>query len=293
MRDRSENSHASLRPPSDRRRESYTPRVHRTVREPLDLHRSHQVNVVVPNACQCTNRSLLSRASRIGQSRRRENGWRKSSAAISPTTPCQPMVWRCPHFDITSPSFGIGSCDEEVPEGSGVARKRIPAQPAKFSGAKKAHLPAAATRAVANWRSCPDQGRRQLAIMDRESTRLGAPLSVHSRRAWTSKWTPAMRKYRSFIFGSANASYPILCCRPRLAPVREESAKTDRSCDRYESAMAALREDTQTWWSETLVGHPEEFSAELAQVLAPPSASYDEIRAAGWPFPLIRSLLTE
>jgi len=33
-----------------------------------------------------------------------------------------------------------------------------------------------------------------------------------------------VRKYRSFILGSANASYPILCCRSRSAPVREESA---------------------------------------------------------------------
>ena len=29
---------------------------------PLDSHRSHQVNVVVPNNCQCTNSSTLSRA---------------------------------------------------------------------------------------------------------------------------------------------------------------------------------------------------------------------------------------
>ena len=60
-----------------------------------------------------------------------------------------------------------------------------------------------------------------------------------------------------------------------------------------ESAVAALCEDTQTWWSETLAEHPEESPPRLAEGLEPPSASYDEIRAAGWPVPLIRSLLTE
>jgi hypothetical protein len=38
-----------------------------------------------------------------------------------------------------------------------------------------------------------------------------------------------LRKYRSFIVGSANASYPVLCCRSQSAPLREESARTDRS----------------------------------------------------------------
>lgn len=41
----------------------HLPASRRTVREPLDSHRSHQVNVFVPNACQCTKRSRLSRAS--------------------------------------------------------------------------------------------------------------------------------------------------------------------------------------------------------------------------------------
>src|SRR5208337_3278405 len=36
----------------------------------------------------------------------------------------------------------------------------------------------------------------------------------------------ALRKYRSFIVGSANASYPILCCRSRSGRVREESARS-------------------------------------------------------------------
>ena len=39
----------------------------------------------------------------------------------------------------------------------------------------------------------------------------------------------ASRKYRSFIVGSANASYPILYCRSRSAPGREESANSGHS----------------------------------------------------------------
>ena len=42
---------------------SLPPASRRTVREPLDSHRSRQVNVVVPNNYQCTNSSALFRAS--------------------------------------------------------------------------------------------------------------------------------------------------------------------------------------------------------------------------------------
>jgi Reverse transcriptase (RNA-dependent DNA polymerase) len=37
------------------------------------------------------------------------NGLLKSSQVTSPTTPCRPMAWRWPRFDITSKFFGIGS----------------------------------------------------------------------------------------------------------------------------------------------------------------------------------------
>lgn len=43
--------------------EFHLPASRRTVREPLDSHRSHQVNVFVPNAFQCTNSPGFSRAS--------------------------------------------------------------------------------------------------------------------------------------------------------------------------------------------------------------------------------------
>ncbi|RVQ45365.1 hypothetical protein CN059_21595 [Sinorhizobium medicae] len=43
--------------------EFHQPASRRTVREPLDSHRSHQVNVFVPNAFQCTNSPGFSRAS--------------------------------------------------------------------------------------------------------------------------------------------------------------------------------------------------------------------------------------
>ena len=46
----------------------------------------------------------------------------------------------------------------------------------------------------------------------------GAPKAKKSSR------TSQTRKYRSFVVSSANASYPILCCSSRSAPVREESA---------------------------------------------------------------------
>ncbi|RWG77515.1 MAG: hypothetical protein EOQ70_32130 [Mesorhizobium sp.] len=41
----------------------HLPASRRTVREPLDSHRSHQANVFVPNAFQCTNSPGFSRAS--------------------------------------------------------------------------------------------------------------------------------------------------------------------------------------------------------------------------------------
>src|SRR5208283_4714474 len=55
-----------------------------------------------------------------------------------------------------------------------------------------------------------------------------------SRRADCDRSTPtpgttAMRKYRSFLVGFANASYPIPCCPSRSAPVREKSARCGRS----------------------------------------------------------------
>ncbi|ASP89405.1 hypothetical protein CDO26_34645 (plasmid) [Sinorhizobium meliloti] len=43
--------------------EFHQPASRRTVREPLDSHRSHQVNVFVPNAFQCTNSPGFSCAS--------------------------------------------------------------------------------------------------------------------------------------------------------------------------------------------------------------------------------------
>jgi hypothetical protein len=52
-----------------------------------------------------------------------------------------------------------------------------------------------------------------------------------------------MRKYRSFIVGSANASYPILCCRSQSAPLWEESATTgvpERPSERVRSTKATL-----------------------------------------------------
>ncbi|TIO12706.1 MAG: hypothetical protein E5X86_32300 [Mesorhizobium sp.] len=43
--------------------EFHLPASRRTVREPLDSHRSHQANVFVPNTFQCTNSPGFSRAS--------------------------------------------------------------------------------------------------------------------------------------------------------------------------------------------------------------------------------------
>ncbi|PLU08213.1 hypothetical protein BMJ32_00130 [Sinorhizobium medicae] len=55
--------HVRLRPGVSRPEEFHQPASRRTVREPLDSHRSHQVNVFVPNAFQCTNSPGFSRAS--------------------------------------------------------------------------------------------------------------------------------------------------------------------------------------------------------------------------------------
>src|SRR5271157_772901 len=39
----------------------------------------------------------------------------------------------------------------------------------------------------------------------------------------------AVRKFRPFIIGSANATYPTVCCRSSSGPVRDESANCGRS----------------------------------------------------------------
>ncbi|QAS82574.1 hypothetical protein CO657_35205 (plasmid) [Rhizobium acidisoli] len=59
----SERRHVRLRPGVSTPEGFHLPASRRTVREPLDSHRSHQVNVFVPNAFQCTNSPGFSRAS--------------------------------------------------------------------------------------------------------------------------------------------------------------------------------------------------------------------------------------
>ncbi|TIU21729.1 MAG: hypothetical protein E5W49_09010 [Mesorhizobium sp.] len=59
----SERRHIGLGPGVSRPEEFHLPASRRTVREPLDSHRSHQANVFVPNTFQCTNSPGFSRAS--------------------------------------------------------------------------------------------------------------------------------------------------------------------------------------------------------------------------------------
>lgn len=58
-----ERRHVGLGPRVSRPEGFHLPASRRTVREPLDSHRSHQANVFVPNAFQCTNSPGFSRAS--------------------------------------------------------------------------------------------------------------------------------------------------------------------------------------------------------------------------------------